>query len=229
MTTQTELATQLAIDFFGAREPGDLAEIDSLASSGCPAQLTEEIRTLIGPGIMNVMTQAFGDMATAEACIERMMVKYLSGWTRWNAQMVGILPADCFEKGPIWNAFRYLRPSALLSRTHPQLYEAHCDELLQRVVEFEETVAYTHKNREEKLARYLAPATAPELIGGFVEASLATPFNQLGVICYYQLFAQIFPAEAAAIWPDPPRESWPGQAEGEIQRLKEKYAQDRTL
>ncbi len=229
MTTQTELATQLAIDFFGGGEVSGLAEVETLASSGCPAQLTEEIGSLIGPGLMDVMTQAFGDMAMAEECIERMMNEYPSGWARWNAQMVGALPADRFGKGPIWNAFRTLRPSALLSRAHPQLYEAHCDELLQRVVEFEETVTYTHKNREERLAKYLAPATAPELIGGFVEASLATPFNQLGVVCYYRLFAQIFPAEAAAIWPVPPRESWPGQAEQEIQRLKEKYAQDRTV
>ncbi len=229
MTTQTELATQLTIDFFGAGEADSMVEVEMGDGRVCPTQLTEEIGALIGPGLMDVMTQAFGDMATAEERIEHMMGKYPSGWTRWNAQMVGALPADRFAKGPIWNAFRTLRPSGLLSRAHPQLYEAHCDELLVRVVEFEETVAYTHHTREDKLARYLAPATAPELIGGFVEASLATPFNQLGVVCYYRLFAQIFPAEAAAIWPDPPHESWPGQAEQEIQRLKEKYAQDRTL
>ncbi len=226
MITQTELATQLTLDFFGSPETSEWLTAEPPAVE-LPDGVDSVIRDLIGHGLLTTLKRTFGDVVTAETRIERMMAQYPDGWTRWNEQMVNAIPQDRFKKGPIWNAFRTLRPSVLLPEGDTRLYEAHCDELLQRVVDFEQTADYVHHNREAKLIRVLAPATSAELIAGFVEASVATPLRALGVACYYQLFKQIFPAETAEIWPQPPHELWPGQAEGEIQRLKEKYSQAR--
>ncbi|MDJ0756602.1 MAG: hypothetical protein QNJ45_23915 [Ardenticatenaceae bacterium] len=226
MITQTELAIQLALDLFGSPETSEWLTAEPPAVE-LPDGVDSVIGDLIGHGLMATLKRTFGDMDAAEARIERMMAKYPDGWTCRNEQMVGAIPQDRFEMGPIWNAFRYLRPSALLPQGDTRLYESHCDELLRRVVEFEQTADYVHHNRASMLIRVLAPATGAELIGGFVEASMATPLRALGVACYYQLFKQIFPAEAAEIWPQPPHELWPGQAEGEIQRLKGKYPQTR--
>ena len=176
-----------------------------------------------GDGFWDQVIKSLGSVDSAEKRIEIAMQRHPGPWPKWKRHMLGIVNDRRYSRGPIWTGFTYLRPSPMFCSEMDEMHVAHCDELLDRIATFEKEVDYTAINREEKLLNYLSPATTPELMGGFVEASLITPLNNLGTVCYYKLFAEIFPAKAAEYWKHKPYESWEGQADEEIRRLKNKY------
>lgn len=130
--------------------------------------------------------------------------------------------ADAKERYPegkhaaIWDTFHMLQPSPIL-KMNTYLYSFHAYEIIQRVAEGEE--------------KTIGQLTNAELLCMFSEASLASPLNQLGVRCYFELFREIYPDAVKKVWDYTPREDWPGQAQEEIERLKAKpsFKQKRSI
>lgn len=81
-------------------------------------------------------------------------------------------------------AFRALQPSEpILASGAEKLYPAHCHELLDRVAAGED----------------LRAATTAEVLGALSVASLEFPLDRPMTYLYWQLFSQLFPADAVAV------------------------------
>lgn len=141
---------------------------------------------LMPKGLANVIDTCFSDMEIAEQEIAK-------------AQKRHPPKADV-----IWQSFKYLMPSELLSPKTETLYRAHCREILDRVAE----------------GQPIQPATYAELVCLFCATSLAAPLNQDGSAAYWHVFKTIFPNALDDV-EYAPRESYPGRTLeliGEMQR-----------
>mgnify|MGYP007059383117 CR=1 FL=1 len=135
-----------------------------------------------------VISTCFSDMEIAEQEIARAQKRH---------------PA---QADLIWQSFKHLMPSELLSPKTETLYRAHCREILDRVAEGEP----------------IQPATYAELACLFCATSLTAPLNQDGSAAYWHVFQTIFPNMLDEVGYTP-RESYPGRTLELIEELKRKH------
>jgi hypothetical protein len=90
------------------------------------------------------------------------------------------------ETGPLWSAFRLLRPTHHLMDHTEFVYRAHCRELLDRVALGEDT----------------RPPTGAELVIAMMETSLLAPMTGAANGLYFRLFNRYFPEHARKVFND---------------------------
>lgn len=195
-----------------------------MREAGQTNHILDAIRELSGDSVADSLIRGFNYFEVAEQRIELAMERHPQEWAQWDQKMKGFVIERTFDKGPIWDSFYFLNPSAYVPREQPEFLTRHFDELLDRVAYFEENTDYTPKNKNSLLLKQLAPTTDPEIVVGFSKA----PFNRLGVNCYSAVFKRIFPEQAEQILTTNWSEDWEGQVDQMIWGIKKKYSQQRA-
>lgn len=80
------------------------------------------------------------------------------------------------KKAELWDAFKTVMPTHNMTMYRKELFLAHCEELLDRIVAGED----------------LRPATNAEILAVFVRVSAAAPFHGNAAYAYYVTFAKVF-------------------------------------
>lgn len=112
---------------------------------------------LMPKALGNVISTCFSDMEIAEQ------------------EIAGAQKRHPAQADLIWQAFKYLMPTKLLSPKTETLYRAHCREILDRIAE----------------GQPIQPATYAELACLFCTASLAAPLNQDGSAAYWHVLGTV--------------------------------------
>ena len=131
----------------------------------CTTQTTRALYELLGP-FGHRLQGIFHRMQLAEGVIEDMK--------RLNPR----------HADRIHNAFSILYGTPVLEEAPERLYIAHCQELIHRIVEEEDT----------------RTATMAELIAAIRGVSLITPLKRHVIYLYWELFQLLFPGEASSLF-----------------------------
>ena len=112
----------------------------------------------------------------------------------------------------IHETFRYLCPTEALRGKAVDLCRAHCQEIIQRVIDRER----------------LEPATNPEMCGALSDLSLIAPLNSTASYLYHRCFKRVFPGKTIAVDGYEPQESHPGAAEELARELRRRLSTSRV-
>lgn len=156
--------------------------------------LNDAASLLKGIGLESV-TSVFAELVAAEEVIVTAQKKY---------------PDKADELAEL---FLVLMPPKIFAGKHPRLYDAHCEELVERVV---------NGNGDSKS---LAAATKAEVAALLSQLSLASPLKTDYVVLYETLFTEIFGDVIADKIFDygPMRESYKGACDEILNKIRSKY------
>ena len=164
--SNTSLFGQLSLIFDPSDSTTDSGSKKPVNSDSiCSTSAAQALYDLLGP-MGHRLHGIFHRMQIAEKVIDHM--KQLN-------------PKHCVL---IHQAFGLLYGTAVLEEAPEKLYIAHCQELIHRLIEHEDT----------------RPATMAELISAIQGVSLITPLKRHAIYLYWELFQLVFPDEAPLIF-----------------------------
>jgi hypothetical protein len=137
------------------------------------------IQEVLGDSILNAITVGLEFNRISEKQVEKMMRRH----GEKPPAGVGTPYFDRSMAGPIWLAHSLLRPTGDMTEHAPMVYEAHCREILERVVAGEDT----------------RPGSAPEMILALSQTSMIAPLTSAATGLYLSLFTSTFPGHEAAL------------------------------
>lgn len=144
----------------------------------------EAINTVVGGPALSTVNRTFACMAIAEDVIATS----------------GCSPAQGSE------AFRVMCPSPVLRGKDPSVYRAHCDELIDRVLNGQST----------------DPATEAEVLCHLLDAALTAPLNAAGCALADHLFRRVMPGHV--MLGEPLREVYEGQVAQDLAEARRRCA-----